>query len=63
MGLLSTLEPFHVIKPYFKVCWDTSEANSSSGFGWGVGGDVLEAACFLSVRLHIREGRGYGAWI
>ena len=36
MGLLSTLEPLHIIKLYFKVC-GTPVADSCRGFSWGVG--------------------------
>lgn len=57
MGLLSTLEPLHIIKLYFKVC-GTPVADSCRGFSWGGGGDVLDGTCFLSFRLHIREGEG-----
>lgn len=36
VGLLSTLEPLHITKLYFKVC-GTPVADSCHGFSWGVG--------------------------
>ena len=50
VGLLSTLEPLHIIKLYFKVC-GTPVADSCLGFCWRVGWwgvDVLDGTCFLS---------------